>query len=134
MPGLKSPTPNPPATRVLAPRSTQTNLESDGLRNQAHMKDHERLPAPLTANWDWQLDAACRGMDVETFFHPLYEARYERSTRVANAKAVCQRCPVVTQCRAHALAVREPYGIWGGLSEDERATILGVRKLQYPGS
>ena len=25
---------------------------------------------------------------------------------------------------AHALAVREPYGIWGGLSEDDREQIL----------
>jgi WhiB family redox-sensing transcriptional regulator len=28
--------------------------------------------------------------------------------------------------------VREPYGIWGGLSEDERARILGVHSLRYP--
>jgi WhiB family redox-sensing transcriptional regulator len=28
------------------------------------------------------------------------------------------------QCRTHALSVQEPYGIWGGLSEDEREVIL----------
>ncbi|MEY3448065.1 MAG: hypothetical protein RLZZ14_589, partial [Actinomycetota bacterium] len=27
-------------------------------------------------------------------------------------------------CRAHALAVQEPYGIWGGLSEEERIEII----------
>ena len=27
--------------------------------------------------------------------------------------------------RAHALAVQEPYGIWGGLSEDDRLAIIG---------
>ena len=26
-------------------------------------------------------------------------------------------------CAEHALAVREPYGVWGGLSEDEREAI-----------
>ena len=29
-------------------------------------------------------------------------------------------CPVLAQCRAHALQVREPYGVWGGMTEDER--------------
>jgi WhiB family redox-sensing transcriptional regulator len=28
--------------------------------------------------------------------------------------------------------VQEPYGIWGGRSEDERAAMLGVASLRYP--
>ena len=28
---------------------------------------------------------------------------------------------MLEQCRTHALAVREPYGVWGGLTEEERA-------------
>jgi WhiB family redox-sensing transcriptional regulator len=40
------------------------------------------------------------------------------------AKAVCATCPVIAQCRAHAIAVQEPYGIWGGLSEEERFEII----------
>ncbi len=47
------------------------------------------------------------------------------------AKRVCARCPVVMPCRAHALAVREPYGVWGGMSAAERdeelAATVGVR-------
>lgn len=35
------------------------------------------------------------------------------------------RCPVRAQCAAHALAVREPYGVWGGLTEDEREELMG---------
>jgi len=31
---------------------------------------------------------------------------------------------VLQQCRTHALSVREPYGVWGGISEDERSSIL----------
>jgi WhiB family redox-sensing transcriptional regulator len=27
-------------------------------------------------------------------------------------------------CRRHALAVHEPYGIWGGLSESERENLI----------
>jgi WhiB family redox-sensing transcriptional regulator len=33
-------------------------------------------------------------------------------------------------CRDHALAVQEPYGIWGGLSEDDRTEILDRRGLR----
>ncbi|EUA06792.1 transcription factor WhiB family protein [Mycobacterium xenopi 4042] len=31
---------------------------------------------------------------------------------------------MIQQCRDHALAVAEPYGIWGGLSETERDMLL----------
>ena len=45
---------------------------------------------------------------------------------------MCGTCPVIAQCLAHALAVREPYGVWGGRSEDERAKLLGLQSLRYP--
>jgi len=31
------------------------------------------------------------------------------------------------QCAQHALAVKEPYGVWGGLTEDEREDIYAGR-------
>ncbi len=42
------------------------------------------------------------------------------------AKAVCQVCPVVVECRAYALQIREPYGIWGGLTESERRRYIAA--------
>ncbi len=39
---------------------------------------------------------------------------------------------MIDACLAHALQIPEPYGIWGGLSEDERAERLGVQFLRYP--
>jgi WhiB family redox-sensing transcriptional regulator len=45
-------------------------------------------------------------------------------------------CPVRIQCAEHALRVREPYGIWGGLSEEEReatyATESGIEREVDP--
>lgn len=38
-------------------------------------------------------------------------------------KAICDACPVRAECRDWALATREPYGIWGGLDEEERRRI-----------
>ncbi len=40
------------------------------------------------------------------------------------AKAVCQVCPVQGECREYALSIKEPYGIWGGLTETERRQTL----------
>jgi WhiB family redox-sensing transcriptional regulator len=40
--------------------------------------------------------------------------------RHQKAKAVCAKCPVVAQCREHALRFGEDFGTWGGLSEDDR--------------
>jgi WhiB family redox-sensing transcriptional regulator len=90
--------------------------------------DTRRLPGPNADIWDWQLHGACRGMDSAFFFHPDGERGPSRANREARAKAVCQRCPVLVQCRQHALAVQEPYGIWGGLSEAEREVIIKKRQ------
>ena len=90
--------------------------------------DTRRLPGPNADIWDWQLRGACRGMDSAFFFHPDGERGPSRTNREARAKAVCQRCPVLIQCRQHALAVHEPYGIWGGLSESEREAIIKKRQ------
>lgn len=91
------------------------------------MADVRRLPAPVTQTWDWQLEGACRGMDSAFFFHPEGERGPSRATRETHAKQVCQTCPVLERCRGHALAVREPYGVWGGLSETERDAIVRGR-------
>jgi WhiB family redox-sensing transcriptional regulator len=90
------------------------------------------LPAPLLEHWDWQAAAACRGMDCDAFFHPPKERARGRRRRVAAARAICQGCPVARACLAHALQAPEPYGIWGGLSEEERAERLDRRSLRYP--
>ena len=46
--------------------------------------------------------------------------------RETGAKTVCRACPVRAECAAHALAVREPYGVWGGFSESERLRLLAL--------
>jgi WhiB family redox-sensing transcriptional regulator len=89
------------------------------------MADFSRLPGPNADLWDWQLHAACRGVDSSLFFHPEGERGAARSARENSAKEVCMRCPVRAECAAHALAVREPYGVWGGLTEDEREELMG---------
>src|SRR4051812_40851098 len=89
-----------------------------------NVADTHRLPAPVTDAWDWQGVGACRGMDSALFFHPEGERGPARADREARAKQICSSCPVLIRCRAHALAVHEPYGVWGGLPESERIDII----------
>lgn len=91
------------------------------------MTELRRLPKPLMEVWEWQLVGACRAYDSELFFHPEHERGPARTERDAAAKRVCSACPVLLECRAHALSVREPYGIWGGLSADDREAVLRDR-------
>ena len=95
------------------------------------MTDVSRLPGPQVDKWDWQLLGACRGEDTEQFFHPEGERGPSRSNREASAKAICVTCPVIASCRAHALSAREPYGVWGGLSEHEREDIIAGRETWH---
>jgi WhiB family redox-sensing transcriptional regulator len=97
------------------------------------MADISRLPGPVADIWDWQLQGACRGSDPELFFHPEGERGPARANRELAAKAICASCPVLQQCAAHALLVREPYGVWGGMSEEEREARFARRALALVG-
>lgn len=88
------------------------------------MTDVAKLPSPVAENWDWQVKAACRGLDASMFFHPENERGRSRRRREEQAKQVCSGCPVTQQCLRWALSVREPYGVWGGLSSTEREELL----------
>jgi WhiB family transcriptional regulator, redox-sensing transcriptional regulator len=84
------------------------------------MADVSRLPGPNADFWDWQLRGSCRGTDSDLFFHPEGERGQARSSREESAKEVCLHCPVCKPCQEHALKVHEPYGVWGGMTEEER--------------
>jgi len=92
------------------------------------MADISRLPAPRSEDWEWQMRGSCRGLDSATFFHPENERGPSRARRERAAKQVCSGCPVVTACLNWALQTREPYGIWGGMSTEERAQLIRLRQ------
>src|SRR5207249_7912786 len=60
-------------------------------------------------------------LSYTTLFRSDSERIREREKREAVAKRVCAECPVRQQCLEHALALPEQFGIWGGLTELERA-------------
>lgn len=97
------------------------------------MAEVRRLPAPREGDWDWQMSASCRGLDTATFYHPENERGPSRARRERQAKQICSNCPVVDNCLRWALTAREPYGVWGGLSVEEREQIIVARsRLNAP--
>lgn len=71
--------------------------------------------------------AACRPVP-EQMYPPDAMRGPERRAWVAAAKALCRACPLQSPCQAEALRNREPYGVWGGLAEDDREAIFGQRE------
>jgi WhiB family redox-sensing transcriptional regulator len=82
-----------------------------------------RLPWPVLSSYEWQQWAACLQADPNLFFHPDGERGPARRLREAGALEVCADCLVHDACRRHALTVREPYGVWGGTTENDREKI-----------
>jgi WhiB family redox-sensing transcriptional regulator len=96
-----------------------------GADGEVHLvAELSRLPGPIADVWEWQRQGACREADPTLFFHPENERGPARRKRAATAKRVCDGCPVLSECREHALASQEPYGVWGGLSEEDREALF----------
>ncbi|MFV9456153.1 WhiB family transcriptional regulator [Rhodococcus sp. NM-2] len=64
--------------------------------------------------------AACRDAELAVFFSPDDERGHARDRRETQARQICRPCPVLAQCRDHALVVSETYGVWGGMTEGDR--------------
>lgn len=79
---------------------------------------------------DWEQRAACRGEDLDLFFPTS-----GRTEQAAEAKRVCQRCPVLYRCLAAQLKHRwrDDHGIWGGTTVDERKAIRKALALRETG-
>jgi len=70
---------------------------------------------------DWQSGAVCRDMNPEIFFPDQF------ALVDPTAVAACQRCPVQSDCLQWALDTDQEFGVWGGLTEDQRRYINTTR-------
>jgi WhiB family redox-sensing transcriptional regulator len=66
----------------------------------------------------------CATTDPEMYFPPK---GMQASIEIRMAKALCDTCPVKTECLTYALEANEPYGIWGGLTTNERDRLKRKR-------
>lgn len=74
---------------------------------------------------EWSDQAACLSAEPELFF-PVGTGDGALDD-ITTAKAVCARCSVLDNCRSYALRTRQPFGVWGGLDEDERRAMWANR-------
>lgn len=81
------------------------------------------LPPPTEEAWSWQRQGSCLGYPVELFF-PDDRSRSAMRRQENAAKVICRQCPVLQQCRDHALRTPEQHGIWGAMTAAERAREL----------
>jgi WhiB family redox-sensing transcriptional regulator len=87
------------------------------------MSDTRVLP-----DTEWRDRAACLPYPAVLFFGvDDAESPHEKQAREDQAKSICATCSVRRECLDHALTTREPYGIWGGLTEVERKALLPGR-------
>jgi len=70
----------------------------------------------LTLPPEWVRLALCAQTDPEAFYP-------EVGATVEPARRICAACPVRSECRDHALATGERWGVWGGLSENDRRRL-----------
>jgi transcription factor WhiB len=66
---------------------------------------------------NWRDFAECQYTDAEAFF-------IEKGGNPEPAKRVCRSCPSRLPCLEFALENYEKFGIWGGLSEQQRRAVL----------
>ena len=69
----------------------------------------------------WRNRAACLDEDPELFF-PIGNTGLAL-VQIGEAKAVCGRCKVVETCLEWPMESWQDFGVWGGLSEDERRAL-----------
>ncbi len=73
----------------------------------------------------WSDAAACRDSESSLFYSAdSSERKDERIEREKVAKRICAGCAVREECLEAAMVRHESYGIWGGLNEFERRSLL----------
>lgn len=106
---------------ALPPARSSTNPSVRGL----HRPTFFRAPSAGRpwADRSWPERAACKGMPDPDVMYPDDKDR----KGIRRAKAICAQCPVMDACLTYALDHDMPFGIWGGLTDDERRRCQGRR-------
>ena len=85
-----------------------------------------------TTSVDWTLDALCAQVDGDLWYVDLEGAGTGMERRTAIR--ICGDCPVQAQClnaamrREQGMGRKSRFGIWGGLTPTQRATLDHTRQ------
>ena len=85
---------------------------------------------PQYSEVDWE-QAECKRLEIYTdLFYDIEEERSVNAYDHINAvRAICLSCPIWKDCLTYAFQ-HENYGMWGGMTSQERASIDAP--LKYP--
>jgi Transcription factor WhiB len=78
---------------------------------------------PANGEVDFFAGGACAQPGIDP---AIFTSEEDDDQAVAAARAVCSRCPVRLPCRCYADAAN-PYGVYAGETQTERAARLQVR-------
>lgn len=67
----------------------------------------------------WRLRSACKGLPSDMFV----SAEFMTTEEEATAKGVCAGCAVVDDCLSYSIVNAVRFGVWGGLTGDERRPL-----------
>lgn len=117
---------NHACTDPLAGLSNRLHFVQSGLSMAGH---RIQVKGDAGVNTRWMGMAVCAGVGPEPFFA---EPGGSGAVAHAAAKRLCRVCPVASECLEHALRVEEEsvgprYGVWGGLTASERASLARGR-------
>ena len=72
--------------------------------------------ASVLEDQTWAVQAACAGADPDSLF--------VRGSAQRQVRQMCLGCPVRIECLADALSSSTMFGVWGGLTERERRSLM----------
>lgn len=108
------------AVTVIA---THLGIDPDSVRRYLRQPCPDQ---PHSQDQSWQARGLCRGVEPDAFFPP------SGVNVPPEVRALCGRCPVLTQCREWAIARPECTGVWGGLTDRQRKLIRRERRKREP--
>lgn len=80
---------------------------------------------PMLKDWgndEWRQHASCAGSDTTKFF-PSKGKEANTQLVISNARIICGGCKVRKECLEFAVRNSIFYGIWGGLTREERKRV-----------
>jgi WhiB family redox-sensing transcriptional regulator len=80
----------------------------------------------------WRDHATCADSDDPDLWWPIGTTGEAIVQQIREAKVACWGCAVQRECLTEALAAGLPHqhGIWGGMTEDERISLLRRRQRE----
>lgn len=100
----------------------------DGLYDRDQLDDlNDSYAKPDYLEIDWSR-AACKNLPTD-FFYKIEERGVLKLIDVEVFRFTCAPCPIWKQCLGYA-SRNEDYGVWGGMTTDEREAVIDNRKSE----